>query len=74
MVFAVAWSPDGKRIDSGSSDNTAQVWDASTGVSVLTYQGYRGPVDAVAWSPDGSRIASGSNDSTVQEWIAPLAS
>jgi len=27
-VYAVAWSPDGRRIASGSNDNTAQVWKA----------------------------------------------
>jgi len=66
-VDAVAWSPDGKRIASGGGDDTAQVWDASTGRKVLTYTGYAG---AVAWSPDGKRIASGSWDNTVQVWDA----
>ena len=28
-VNAVAWSPDGKRIASGSGDDTVQVWEAS---------------------------------------------
>jgi WD40 repeat protein len=28
-VMAVAWSPDGKRIVSGSFDHTVQVWEAS---------------------------------------------
>jgi eukaryotic-like serine/threonine-protein kinase len=27
-VYAVAWSPDGKRIASGSNDTTVQVWQA----------------------------------------------
>ncbi|HBE25856.1 MAG TPA: hypothetical protein DDW33_09240, partial [Ktedonobacter sp.] len=30
-VFAVAWSPDGRFIASGSRDNTVQVWNATTG-------------------------------------------
>ncbi|MHB8595678.1 MAG: WD40 repeat domain-containing protein [Ktedonobacteraceae bacterium] len=30
-VFAVAWSPDGKRIASAGNDNTVQVWDTRTG-------------------------------------------
>ena len=30
-IHAVAWSPDGTRIVSGSDDNTLRIWDASTG-------------------------------------------
>jgi len=29
VVYAIAWSPDGKRIASGSFDKTVQVWVAS---------------------------------------------
>ena len=71
-VYAVAWSPDGKRIASAGYDNTVQVWNATDGSNVFTYQGHTegGSVDAVAWSPDGSRIASASGDKTVQVWNA----
>jgi serine/threonine protein kinase len=68
-VYAVAWSPDGKRIASGG-DRTVQVWDAVDGGHVFTYQGHSSGMTAVAWSPDGKRIASGSNDNTVQVWDA----
>jgi WD40 repeat protein len=69
-VMGVVWSPDGKRIASGSDDGTVQVWDAANGGHVYTYRGYAGRVNAVAWSPDGKRIASGSNDGTAQVWDA----
>jgi WD40 repeat protein len=69
-VTAVAWSPDGRRIASGSDDMTVQVWDAADGGHVYTYQGHSDQVIAVAWSPDGRRIASASNDHTVQVWDA----
>ena len=70
-VMTVGWSPDGKRIASGSQDKTAQVWDAATGEVFYTYRGYnvelarvspdRGVLPStiyiVAWSHNGKRIA-----------------
>jgi eukaryotic-like serine/threonine-protein kinase len=70
LVLDVVWSPHGERIASGSSDATAQVWDATTGNNVLTYRGHSNEVRVVPWSPDGRRIASGSDDHTVQVWDA----
>jgi WD40 repeat protein len=68
-VQAVAWSPDGRRIASGSDD--VQVWDATTGGNVLTYTGHHSHgVNAVAWSPDGKHIASAGGDTAVQVWEA----
>ncbi len=73
-VRAVAWSPNGKRIASGSGDKTVQVWDAINGGHVYIYRGHSNApqygVLAVAWSPDGKCIASGSDDRTVQVWDA----
>ena len=61
-VWAVAWSPDGTRIASGSLDKTVQVWNAVTGHKSLTYQGQSEGVWTVAWSPDSNHIASGGDD------------
>jgi WD40 repeat protein len=69
-VFAVAWSPDGKYIASGSRDNTVQVWHANNGTNVSTYHGHNNDVTSLAWSPDGKYIVSGSADKTVQVWNA----
>lgn len=69
-VQAVPWSPDGKRIASGSWDGTVQVWDAFTGDHVYTYRGHSKAVNAVTWSPNGKHLASGSEDQTVQVWDA----
>jgi WD40 repeat protein len=64
----VAFSPDGKRIASGSLDSTVKVWDSSTGQELLSLMGHTKGISSVAFSPDGKRIASGSLDSTVKVW------
>ncbi|KAL8777436.1 MAG: hypothetical protein Q9194_002548 [Teloschistes cf. exilis] len=69
-VTAVAFSPDGKRIASGSFDKTIKVWDAATGDLEKTLAGHSDWVTAVAFSPDGKRIASGSWDKTIRVWDA----
>jgi eukaryotic-like serine/threonine-protein kinase len=67
-VVAVAWSPDGQRLASGSWDGTVQVWDAFTGDHAVVYRGQGAAVNAIAWSPDGTRIASAGGDGRVHVW------
>src|SRR5262249_9059797 len=38
-VLSVVFSPDGKRLASGSLDKTVEVWDAQTGQELLTLKG-----------------------------------
>ncbi|GMU84627.1 MAG: hypothetical protein AMXMBFR47_44960 [Planctomycetota bacterium] len=58
-VSSAAFSPDGRRIVTGSEDGTAKVWDAATGQELLTLAGHAGLVLSVAYSPDGTRIVTG---------------
>ncbi|KAJ6574321.1 hypothetical protein B0H19DRAFT_985970, partial [Mycena capillaripes] len=70
-VQSVAFSPDGQRIASGSSDKTVRIWDAATGTAIgEPLQGHDDSVQSVAFSPDGRRIVSGSCDKTVRIWDA----
>jgi WD40 repeat protein len=69
-VGSVSWSPDGKRLASGSLDNTIKVWDAASGQEILTLRGHTLNVQSVSWSPDGMRLASGSYDHTIKIWDA----
>ena len=67
-VSAVAFSPDGKLVLTGSYDHTARLWDAATGEAVATLTGHTDGVTAVAFSPDGKRILTGSADRTAMLW------
>jgi WD40 repeat protein len=42
-ILAAGYSPDGKRIVTGSQDHSAKVWDAATGQELLTLTGHTGP-------------------------------
>ena len=65
----MAFSPDGQRIVSGSSDNTLKIWDANTGKELQTLKGHTDTIESAAFSPDGQRIVSGSYK-TLKIWDA----
>ena len=69
-VTAVAFSPDSKRLLTGSADKTVRVWEAETGKVLLTLKNHTKPVSALAFSSDGKSILTGSWDKTVRLWNA----
>ena len=66
IVNAVAFSPDGQTVLSGSGDNTLKLWETSSGQLLQTLTGHQDWVTAVAFSPDGETVLSGSGDNTAQ--------
>jgi WD40 repeat protein len=72
-LIALALSPDGKRMASGTWDSTekvARVWDVATGKELFQLTGHTAGVVTVAWSRDGKRILTGSHDRTLRLWDA----
>ena len=68
----MAFSPDGKRVVTGSYDTTARVWDLSGATPAATaLEGHRSRVTSVAFSPDGKRVVTGSDDNTARVWDTP---
>ena len=67
-LSSVAFSPDGKVIASGSSDNTIKLGDVATGKQLRSLAGNTDGVRSVAFSRNGQVIASGDGDSTIKLW------
>jgi WD40 repeat protein/tetratricopeptide (TPR) repeat protein/tRNA A-37 threonylcarbamoyl transferase component Bud32 len=67
-IRAVAFSPDGKAVLTGSEDKTARLWSAATGQSLASPLKHQGAVRAVAFSPDGKAVLTGSEDRTARLW------
>ncbi len=66
----VAFGPDGRRVVSASSDQTAWLWDGVTGRPLAHLRGHTEGRWQAIFSPDGRRVVTASADHTLRLWDA----
>ncbi len=68
IVFAVAFSPDGKLLATGDAEGGLRLWQVANGQLLLNFEGHVGWVWSVAFSADGQTLASCSSDKMIRLW------
>ncbi|CAK1354568.1 putative WD repeat-containing protein [Cercospora beticola] len=64
-IYDLAWSPDGLFFITGSMDNVARIYNASTGQTVRQIAEHNHYVQGVAWDPLNEYVATQSSDRSI---------
>ncbi|MEI6286469.1 MAG: tetratricopeptide repeat protein [Bacillota bacterium] len=67
-IYAVAFSPDGQNVASGSADTTVKLWNVAKRKCVATLSGHGAAVNSVTFDPSGKYLASSADDSMIKLW------
>ncbi len=68
-VAALAFSPDGRTLATGSWNGAITLWDIESGALLWT-SWHTTNIQSLTFAPDGCTLASGGNDATVRLWDA----
>jgi WD40 repeat protein len=67
FVLDLAFSPEGQRLATASTDGTVRLWDLRSGES-RSLRGHEGAAVRVSFSQDGRQVLSTGQDGTVRLW------
>jgi CHAT domain-containing protein len=70
-IGALAFSPDGSLLASGSADHGIKIWDPYQRRVLSENRVHRGTIHDLAFSPDGQQLVSASADGDVRLWDVP---
>lgn len=68
VVYALAFSPDGKWLAGGGADATLRVWSVDGKTGTVTLKEHSDWIQGVAFSPDSKFLASAGADRTALVW------
>jgi WD40 repeat protein/serine/threonine protein kinase len=70
QVEAVAWSPDGAKLVSGSENGELFLWNMRTRAKLrFGFPPVPGGVSSLAWSPDGRFVVTGGQNGNLTVWV-----
>jgi len=71
QVTALAFSPDGALLASGSADKTIVFWDLESGEVTASSEGHYSDITQLVFSQAGSAVLSASGDNKAKSWRMP---
>ncbi len=68
VIYSARFSPDGKRIASGSADKYIRTFDVTSSQLLRRLEGHTNYVLGLAWKGDGSTLVSAAADNSIKVW------
>ena len=69
-MLDVAFNATGSMLATASMDNTARIYNKSTGACKAVLEGHKDEVNTVKFNPQGDKVLTTSNDKTARLWSA----